>query len=109
MSFIDKIRILEERYGVNNVRHLPDGGDVFIYLTCSGSPAYDSRNRREVNDLIRQFIEWPGLSSLMLFQSFARHRLHRLRPFAEAARPRFLIIQHLQNLRRDRVLLLRRE
>jgi hypothetical protein len=35
MSFIDKIRVLEERYGVQNVRHLPDGGDVVIYLTDS--------------------------------------------------------------------------
>jgi hypothetical protein len=32
MSFIDKIRVLEERYGVQNVRHLPDGGDVVSIL-----------------------------------------------------------------------------
>jgi hypothetical protein len=32
MPFIDAIRILEARYGVSNVNHKPDGGDVVVYL-----------------------------------------------------------------------------
>ena len=32
MLFIDAVRILEKRYGVKNVKHVPEGGDVFIYL-----------------------------------------------------------------------------
>jgi hypothetical protein len=35
MAFIDKIRILEERYREENVRQEPTGGDVIIYFPDS--------------------------------------------------------------------------
>ena len=35
MLFMDAVRILEERYGIQNVEHQPSIGDVVIYLPQS--------------------------------------------------------------------------
>jgi hypothetical protein len=49
--FIDAVRSLEERYGLENVKHEPDGGDVVIHL-----PIADGAEQRSPH----RFTQWQA-------------------------------------------------